>query len=541
MSSTHHAKRLYIGTTAERTALSLTTDGRGIVWYDTDQDRAYIWSGSAWVEVTKISEIYESDGGGPAWSVDATGNLSAAGVYNLTTTGDVTVNDVSASGSITITGAGQAFQGDSNSEPDLGTTAAGGKIGSIYMAGGEKINAPTSLSLTAGAIGSDIAMITLTNTVQDVLDLGDVAGTGDVDIDFNNDQMFLEGSSGNFRVSAYAMADTNGFIVKNTSGAAATAGDAGYLDENNEYKTTTTVEDQKANPVAVLVGGANNADIYVTQGGGRATLNYTGSAPSTGDTLTFSGTAGFVQARSTMHPGVLAQARAAGSGGTVEVELLLRRADVNLSPADFMFRVDLASDSDFVALIDSLPGGAAVRYDTPTSGNENCIVPNSTNNFAKIVLHNTTRGDYALVDTVNTTGGAGYDGEITLTAAVPGTWMATDTITARSQTNTNTQGTSYWFDCELLDTTEVPALATKLYCQVRWLDSGGVGESQAQHPFKAFNSPDAIFTNGQVANQALYQYVEIPLIQRRFQVLWTASGAATARPRLRLLKAEVAT
>lgn len=540
MSSTHHAKRLYVGTSAERTALSLTADGRGIVWYDTDEDRAYIWSGSAWVEATKISEIYESDGGGPAWSTDASGHLSAT-AKDLTTTGDVTANDVSASGSVTITGAGQSFKGDGSSEPDLGTTAAGGKIGSIYMAGGEIINAPTSFSLTAGAVGSDVTMVTLTNTTQDVLDLGDVAGTGDVDIDFNNDQMFLEGSSGNFRVSAYAMADANGFIVKNTSGSAASAGDVGYLDGNNEYQVTSTAEDQKSTPVAVLVGGANNADIYVTRGPGRATLNYVGSAPSSGDFLEFSATAGKTQGNGTvMHPGVLARAGAGGSGGTVEVELLLRRANVNISPAEFMFRVDLAADSDFVALIDSLPGGAAVRYDTPTSGAENCIVPNSTNNFAKIVLHNTTRGDYALIDTVNTTGGAGYDGEITLTANVPGTWQVGDTITARSQTNTNVQGTSYWFDCELLNTTEVPDLATKLYCQVRWLDSSGVGESQAQHPFKAFNSPDAIFTNGQVANQALYQYVEIPLIQRRFQVLWTASGAATGRPRLRLLKAEVA-
>lgn len=153
MSSTHHAKRLYVGTTAERTALSLTTDGRGIVWYDTGEDRAYIWSGSAWIEATKVSELWQSDGGGIALQADAAGG-------------------------ITLSGAGATVVGSAGNKPDLG--AAGERWGSIFVASGEEIdgagtlaiNAATSLTINDDGADSDTIIEGDTDTALFYIDAG---------------------------------------------------------------------------------------------------------------------------------------------------------------------------------------------------------------------------------------------------------------------------------------------------------------------------------------------------------------------------------
>lgn len=41
-----------------------------------------------------------------------------------------------------------------------------------------------------------LVVLRMTNTTQDLVEIGDVAGTGDWDISFNNSQMFLQGSNG---------------------------------------------------------------------------------------------------------------------------------------------------------------------------------------------------------------------------------------------------------------------------------------------------------------------------------------------------------
>jgi hypothetical protein len=43
-----HARRLYIGTTAERGTATPPTDVVGTVFYDSDEDKEYYWNGSAW-------------------------------------------------------------------------------------------------------------------------------------------------------------------------------------------------------------------------------------------------------------------------------------------------------------------------------------------------------------------------------------------------------------------------------------------------------------------------------------------------------------
>lgn len=62
-------------------------------------------------------------------------------------------------------------------------------------------DADTKISFTADkqtyTVGGLIAL-QMTNTAQDLVEIGDVAGTGDWDINFNNGQMFLQGSDGFF-------------------------------------------------------------------------------------------------------------------------------------------------------------------------------------------------------------------------------------------------------------------------------------------------------------------------------------------------------
>lgn len=52
--------------------------------------------------------------------------------------------------------------------------------------------ADDKISLDAGGLN----MLALTETAQDLVEIGDVAGAGDVDVNFNNDQVFIRGSDG---------------------------------------------------------------------------------------------------------------------------------------------------------------------------------------------------------------------------------------------------------------------------------------------------------------------------------------------------------
>lgn len=142
----------------------------------------------------KVDKVFTPDLSGTVLYGDNGGTANFPG--NVAITGNITsVGSITASGSINLTNSTNV-QGTGSSNPDLGASASANRWGSIFMASAEIINALNSFDLTVGSIGSDITMITLTDAAQDVLDLGDVAGTGDVDIDFSNGQMFLEGSSG---------------------------------------------------------------------------------------------------------------------------------------------------------------------------------------------------------------------------------------------------------------------------------------------------------------------------------------------------------
>lgn len=324
--------------------------------------------------------------------------------------------------------------------------------------------------------------------------------------------------------------------VKNTSGATAAASDVGYIDSAGEFKTTTTANLDAAWCV-VLQGAANGSDIYVTTRG-RVTVAYTGTAPAVGEYLTTSTSAGDALATATMRPEIFAVCLAAGSGGFVSALLLTQRKTIPLSSTNDVIRIDGMSDSNFVATIDSLPGGAVVRYDTPSVGVEANIVPQSATQLAKIRLYNSTRGTYALIDSVNTTGGGGYDGEITLTAAVPVGWAAGDTITAQSQTNAGTLGGVY-YDIEFTSS-EVPALTTMIGARLILRDTVAATAAVGVHPWEANATSKIQAQLSSPAGVNPESQIELAIIAKRFTMAVDASGVATARPIMRINKVTVA-
>jgi len=338
-------------------------------------------------------------------------------------------------------------------------------------------------------------------------------------------------------------ADNFAFIAKNTSGATANAGDVGYIDEVGEYKTTTTAND----PVSwcvVIQGGANNADIYVAVRG-RATVAYTGSAPSAGDYLVTSTVAGDAQAISAFRPEVFAVCLAAGSSGTVAALLLTQSVSRTITFASALYQPQsgAVSRTDWIGTIAELPGGAAVRYST-TGGNEDILKPRDTSQLSKMFLHNTTRGDHALIDDNDETGGAGppaFDGEITLTANVPGTWATTDVITVRSQTNTSTIGspTAYFLDFELVDG-GIDSLARAVGFQVLFRDNTAAGEAIRFHPFEANANQKRMGARNYLTSAESFTTVFIPFIARRYCMGWTASGATSDRTKLQVFQEIVA-
>lgn len=197
---------------------------------------------------------------------------------------------------------------------------------------------------------------------------------------------------------------------------------------------------------------------------------------------------------------------------------------VSIYPA--FLRKHFSDSSDFVATIATLPGGVVLTYNDPTSGDEKCIMPFSSANLGKVVLHNTTRGDsalinYAVIDT-NTIG---------LTAAVPGTWQVGDTITTRSQTNLDTYGPAYYFDVDLSGT--IGAAVAALVLTSFFTDTGGVDTYQFRvHPYETYASYKVQITTSMVANIMSIRTIIMPMISQRLTVLWRASGAGAADPRL---------
>jgi hypothetical protein len=189
--------------------------------------------------------------------------------------------------------------------------------------------------------------------------------------------------------------------------------------------------------------------------------------------------------------------------------------------ANYVLYVAASGVSSFVAKINGAPGEETVAYDTIT-GNENSIVPyNAGTDIGNLVLHNTTRGDSALIDSVN----AGTN-TITLTGSVSETWANNDDIQVNSPTCDNEgAGGYYFFEVDLsgfLPATTVGAeLLTGKY------DSAAGGYFISLHPFETYGVAKQITGYNQVGGKWLMQYRPAQINSQKICVSWNTSGAAT--------------
>ena len=327
--------------------------------------------------------------------------------------------------------------------------------------------------------------------------------------------------------------------VKNTSGSTVAANDLGYIDEAGEFKLTTTAY-LDVSWAVVVEGAANNADIIATNKG-LVTIVCNGNAP-VGQYLYTSTTTKQAQPQSYVRPEVMAVVKTAnigGAGGTCVALLLCDRKEVAIASDYPIIGIASAASSDWQTTQDGAPAAAVITYNVAlTSGAENTIVPVAATDLFKLVLHNTTRGEEALISSVNT--GANT---ITVTAAADvASWIDTNVLSVRSQTNTDLSAASYWFDL-YTESTDIPALATAIQFAVHtFVDSGATARYIRPHPWVAGSAPkrqfieNALITGGGACGQTLI----LPFYQRRFCVNWVASGAATASLELRMRSAIVA-
>lgn len=191
-----------------------------------------------------------------------------------------------------------------------------------------------------------------------------------------------------------------------------------------------------------------------------------------------------------------------------------------------ILRYDSLSSLDFVATINGTPSGTSVVYNAPSSGDEENLNVFNSSQLCKMLLHNTTRGDSALISDVNT-----GTNTITLTTTAPGAWANGDTITIRSQVNTGTPlgGAIYFCDLEWVGATHQGFVG---YQNLR--DTGSVGVVGI-HPYATYNASKLQVFRTQGTGQIFESsyLVGLDAANKRFCLTWQASGSNTLRLILR--------
>lgn len=356
---------------------------------------------------------------------------------------------------------------------------------------------------------------------------GNITLNGGVDIALSGDKqllLFYNGTNWS-DVAAGGGSGSTTLDVVNSSGAAAAIGDVGYLDEAGEYQTTTTEADDVSWCI-VVTGGANGASIRV-QTRGNAVVNYTGTAPAQGDYLVTSTTAGDAKAQSTMSPEIFAICTAAGSGGTVAVLLLTQTRFVAATAANDLWTVSSHSDTEFVSTISGAPTTTSVVYGAVSSGNEDVIDVDSASQLGKMRLHNTTRGNYRLIESVNT-------GTNTITTVSSSDdWADTDTITIESQVVTSGSAQKV-IDIDLSQTSDIPMLARAVALEMNKLDTGSANQFLIAYPHESFAVSKGLQTRNQVVSVRTYTHVIVSLRERIFDIQSQASGTGTASSVIKL-------
>lgn len=152
-----------------------------------------VWDGSLNLSIN--DEVFCTEyGGNPKWRVSAMGGAdSGAGKVRVN---KVWAEDFSSESLVT--------DASDNVTINTGTLTLPSKI--IHLA-----DTDTEISFTDDDIeftAGNLSMLKLTEAGQDVVAIGDVAGGGDVDIDFNDGQVFLRGSDGRMAIATTVDSET---------------------------------------------------------------------------------------------------------------------------------------------------------------------------------------------------------------------------------------------------------------------------------------------------------------------------------------------
>jgi hypothetical protein len=306
--------------------------------------------------------------------------------------------------------------------------------------------------------------------------------------------------------------------VKNTSGSTVAGNDVGYIDSAGEFKLTTTAYLNAAWAV-VIEGAANNSDIIVARRGlVTVVLNANCSIGDFLYTSTTSKQAGVLAYCRPEILGVAKTANAGGAGGTCVALLLTERKFYSSEYTADVQRVNTCSDTNFTATINGAPVGAAVVY-TVVSGDELSITPVSAAHLGKFVLFNTTRSDYALIESVNT-----GTNTITLTDTHPATWQDTDAITTESPTIGATGASFEFYEIEIAT---APNLATEIHLQMSITDTSVTTGVAYVHPIQTYDGYANQSCQVQVASKLMRGRIVVKLVNKRAGWGLDASGAGT--------------
>lgn len=319
--------------------------------------------------------------------------------------------------------------------------------------------------------------------------------------------------------------------VKNVSGATANANEAGLIsyDSTNGYSyNTTTTANQNGQWCVVVVGGANNADIWVARRG-QVTVKLNANC-SIGNFLATSTTAGQASVLTTARAEIFAVALSAnsgGAGGTCTALLLTGNQFIPAVSSNEVWQNAGRSATAFVATINGAPSTTSVVHNAPSSGNGNVLNPAVSTNIARARLWNTTRNTYRRITAYNS-------GTSTITTeATTDSWANGDTITIESQT-TFSGATEKCIEMDLSQSTEIPAEARMIRLTTTVYDTGAAASIfYTLHPYDTFSTAKQQLCRG-IASYSLAFSRDVGLIGRVFCYRGQATGTGTAVDDVRL-------
>lgn len=192
-----------------------------------------------------------------------------------------------------------------------------------------------------------------------------------------------------------------------------------------------------------------------------------------------------------------------GGGGAAGADALTA-----LTSGYYVYRnVNTLGSSDFVATIATLPGGAVLTHNVPSSGDADFMTYNDgTNQPGMLVLHNTTRGTEGLVRDYATA-----TRTITLNDTVDAGWQVGDTVTLRSQT-ADTGALPYCFDLDLSEFVDEDA--TFIFVQVG-LASTNATMGIYVHPYETYGAGKAYSMATQVNGYTMTMALPVSLTSKR--------------------------